>query len=214
MSAAPVIQLSWSLNGQNTTVQFDASISENHQASAYVSEHQVEQGPNITDHIRPLPMTLSIQAFVTNTPISGTILGPTSSTAGAVQGASLQNGPLLIFPSPQTLQFSAQFNRVSDVYEALLVAQSGGALIQVTTSLKTYQNFAITSISAPRDADHGNAVQFSIDLKQILTVSVTNVAAPAPIIRKKSVSQKPTRNQTTTEQATSQSFLSAITGIK
>lgn len=177
--------MQWTLNGQQTTVQFDASISEQHTGTAQVSQHQVETGPNITDHIRPMPMTLSLQAFVTNTPINSGILSPTASPAGQIT-----NG---------VLQFSSSFNRVNDVYNALLDAQAGGALIAVTTSLSLYIDFAITSIGAPRDAEHGNAVQFSIELMQILTVSVTDVSAPAPLAQKKSVSQKPTTPATDTQ---------------
>ena len=150
MSSSSVLQMQWTLNGQQTTVQFDASISEHHAGTAQVSQHQVETGPNITDHIRPMPMTLSLEAFVTNTPINSGILSPTASPAGQIT-----NG---------VLQFSSSFNRVNDVYNALLEAQAGGALIAVTTSLSLYIDFAITSIGAPRDAEHGNAVQFSIEL--------------------------------------------------
>jgi hypothetical protein len=50
-------------------IWIDVSISEQHSLSADVTEHPVESGPNIVDHVRPQPRTVRIEGLVTNHPI-------------------------------------------------------------------------------------------------------------------------------------------------
>lgn len=50
-------------------VWIDVSISETHSVGADVTEHPVESGSDIADHIRPTPRTVRIEGFVTNHPI-------------------------------------------------------------------------------------------------------------------------------------------------
>lgn len=50
------------------SIWIDVSISERHALSADVTEHPVEQGSAIADHIRPKPRELTIEGFVTNHP--------------------------------------------------------------------------------------------------------------------------------------------------
>lgn len=50
-------------------VWIDVSISEQHSIGAEVTEHPVENGPGITDHIRPTSRTVRIEGLVTNHPL-------------------------------------------------------------------------------------------------------------------------------------------------
>jgi hypothetical protein len=51
------------------TIWVDASLRETYSYGAEVTEHPVEQGADVADHIRPRSRVLSIEAVVTNTPI-------------------------------------------------------------------------------------------------------------------------------------------------
>jgi hypothetical protein len=50
-------------------IWIDVSVHETHSVGAEVSEHPVEAGANIADHIRPLPRAITIEGMVTNFPI-------------------------------------------------------------------------------------------------------------------------------------------------
>lgn len=50
-------------------VTFDVIESENHETVAQITEHPVEVGINITDHVRALPNRITFIAYVTNQPI-------------------------------------------------------------------------------------------------------------------------------------------------
>lgn len=55
---------------QYSVVEFDAITGENHDISATVSEHPVEEGANIADHVRANLQRVSLKAFVSDTPIN------------------------------------------------------------------------------------------------------------------------------------------------
>ena len=50
-------------------IAIDCTVTERHTSTATVTEHPVESGSNITDHIRPEPVQLSVNGIITNTPI-------------------------------------------------------------------------------------------------------------------------------------------------
>lgn len=50
-------------------IWIDVSIHETHGVGAEVTDHPVESGSNIVDHIRPLPRTFSLEGLITNHPI-------------------------------------------------------------------------------------------------------------------------------------------------
>lgn len=191
-------------NGVTGDVIIDASVNERHGASAQVTEHQVETGPNIVDHIRPMPRKLTIEGIITNTPIA-TQFGTRSLTqmrgitgrqgiveTVARQGANIglpfsQFVPFEDVPVKfKALVFSGEFDRVRDVYGVLVNCALGidfedvpvgAALFTITTTLATYENFAIANLAVPRNAATGNALQFSIDFQEVRTVSTRDVAA-------------------------------------
>ena len=73
---------------QIADIWIDCSISEQHSSQAQVSRHPVEDGADVTDHVRLEPDSLVIEGLVTNQPIKS----PKSHTNGAVaseRGAQL-----------------------------------------------------------------------------------------------------------------------------
>jgi len=60
--------------GLLSVVNFDAMLSEVHNDSATVTEHPVESGAKVSDHVAPNQPKLSVEAFVTNTPISSNLI--------------------------------------------------------------------------------------------------------------------------------------------
>ena len=51
------------------TIWIDVAISEKHSLAADVTEHPVEEGASITDHVRPQPRTVELEGLVTNHPL-------------------------------------------------------------------------------------------------------------------------------------------------
>ena len=51
-------------------VELDASISETHSFDTVITDHPVEAGSNVSDHVRVSPLRLKISGVVSNTPLS------------------------------------------------------------------------------------------------------------------------------------------------
>lgn len=63
------VQIIWQGDsGQTYTIELDASVREQHDTTAQVTEHPVERGSNIADHIRAEPRRLTIEGVISNTP--------------------------------------------------------------------------------------------------------------------------------------------------
>lgn len=180
-------------DGTTGSITLDASVNEQHMNTAQVTEHQVESGPNITDHIRPLPQKLSIEGMITNTPIASPPpgLGSSGATASdasvtarfAKQTRTNRAGATVGIDEIQVqfkvLQFSSAFDRVRDIYGYLIEAAAAGAIFSVFTTLHSYEDMAITNFAVPRNAEGGNAIRFSLDMQQLRIVDTQDVAAPA-----------------------------------
>lgn len=199
MASPQLVLLSYTMpDGTSDGIYLDASLNEQHGASAQVTDHQVESGPNVTDYIRPMPRRLSISGMVTNTPIAT----PKSQNRGVTgQNSSIQgstpNGGRVDWTA---LQFNGEFDRVRDVYGSLVDAALAGAVFSVVTTLANYENFAIVNFSAPRNAQSGNSIQFQIDLQEIRIVTTQTVAA-LPGKAKKSRGAKPAKELDETKDA-------------
>src|SRR5258706_15116654 len=74
-------------DGRMQEIEFDAVVREVHGKTATATEHNVEKGSNISDHVRPGADTLSVEACVSNTPLK---LPRTQNRGATAQNATQQ----------------------------------------------------------------------------------------------------------------------------
>jgi hypothetical protein len=174
---------------QSLIVVFDLTISEGHEATSEVTEHPVEQGSNIADHVRQNPQSLTLEMYVTNTPIEDIGRGvvdvlelnlpqytpPPAPTFTALEGA-LTPPPVPV--RVQVLNFNQPFDRVKEIHDQLLDLWKAGATMSAVTSVRTYDTMVLTGINMPRTEPGG--ATFTLGLKQVRTVTTAKVAAPKP----------------------------------
>lgn len=127
------MEISYSAGGSLVTIEFDATPREQHTASAVPTEHPVEKGPNISDHVRPELDKLTVDVHVTNTPtrVPGSNLDGAS---GSVSPVTLNVDTL----EQTTTQKSIEVPTRPDIPRVLpgvgLLAGSG--LLDSTTTVK------------------------------------------------------------------------------
>ena len=184
-------------------LEFDCSLAETHTEDAEVTDHPVELGATISDHIRTLPVSVEINGLITNTPL--------------VYLASL----FAKSPVKMDLSFPVH-DRVDAAYKKLIELKDGGALIDVVTSLRTYSDMAITSISVSRDAANGNVLNCTVALREIKTSISLALDMPIPddVANKaeeemgKKSKENATQPQTNAATAPElESMLSSVTGV-
>ncbi len=75
-------------SGESGVVTFDATITEHHLTSAEASEHPVEDGANVSDHVHPNNDRITLEVAISNTPLGSTASHMDGATA-QIQGASI-----------------------------------------------------------------------------------------------------------------------------
>jgi hypothetical protein len=168
------VVLQWTESGRVASVEMDATVNENHQQSAQATTHPVEKGAAVTDHVIAQPVKLSLECIISNTPVipSDDVYNDGATTVNVHFETGM--GTLI------SRQFDDDFDRVRRVHEALSNLRELGVLISVITTLANYDDMVITQLSVPRSADFGNAIQFTMELKQIIIVETLEVAPLAP----------------------------------
>lgn len=173
----------------NAVVIADASPSEQHVGANTITDHPVEEGANISDHSRPEPDRVQIEAVVSNTPITP-----------SQQLRTIQSGSVQFSSTSQVdVKIGATDGYAQAAYDTLRQLKDDGVLVTVVTSLRTYYSMAIESITVPRTAANFDALVFSIQFKAIRVVKnklTRNVAAKDKRVGKNKIgAQTPQRTQ-------------------
>lgn len=122
------------------TINIDASIQEDHTTEVTKTEHPVEKGANITDHVEIRPDTLSVEGVVSDAPLREDVI----STSGA--------------------------SRSVDAFTRLQNIQKEKLLVTVVTGLKTYTNMILRTLSPVRNAKTGKALRFNARFEEVRIV--------------------------------------------
>lgn len=178
------------------TLEFDATIREGHTSSAIATEHVVESGVAVTDHVRQERDRLQVEVHVSNTPVTapegsgGTVRGldlspevrPLGALArGATPSEAARWDGLKISGKALVLQFDQPLDRVRTVYESLLGLKETATPVTVVTTIRTYTDMVIVSLDAPRTATTGDALAITLDLVHLRKADTRTVEEPAPL---------------------------------
>ncbi len=168
--------------GNLGTLAFDVVTGETHTVTNEITEHPVESGANVTDHVRSTLDTIHLDVFVSNSPVMLTDrfnldLGL---TVGVHSAVSLQRpgdqrldelaATVVTFPNP--------VNYVSETYRLLRKMRDDAELVTVVTPLWDYTGMIIKEVSIPRTSQEGTGAKMTIELKQIRLVEAKLVPAP------------------------------------
>jgi len=189
------------LNFEDTPLYFDVVEKENLRLTATATEHAVEEGVNVSDHVRSELDNVHLEIFVSNTPVkdvnnlwNGQVAGlelkvptvdkPPALMPGALMGAALDAiSNALNPPEPWkaiVLQFPEKFDNVSFTLNTLIDWKERGVVGQVITPHRTFPSVYIVGIEMNRDATTGDGAAISLELKQIRIVEAKMITAPSP----------------------------------
>lgn len=202
--------------GKIDTLELDATISEGHEYSNEVTDFPIEEGSDISDHVRRSPERVTLEGFVTNTPVK--YFGEDSSVRNSlneIDGSRVESafGQLLDiagYDLPGTTR---------DAYNG-----RGAKIITLVTGLRSYFNMVLVSLSIPRNAQTGETLRFTAEFKKIsqvkpeytLVQNTSELNGKAPNIKNQAqkTADKSKQNTSTasTEKADTVSLLRSILG--
>ena len=169
--------LTWEVRGRAVAVTLDAATDLSFEVTAEPTEHAVERGADITDHVKPGARTFTIEGTITNTPI---LDDGTNPARGSVRPVALGGGR-----SVSVFEWDAPFDRVRAVDTLLAELVEAGSLVTLSTSLRPQvTDLVVTRHKAARSATIGDAVQVSLELRRVRLVSVRRVEIPDPAQRR------------------------------
>ncbi len=157
--------LKWSENnGPEQSIDFDASVTEGYESAAEVTEHAVERGANVTDHVRPKNDTVSLECVITNTPIITPTFGM-NGASGSVGSATVEVGGKKY--TAKTWGFSQPFDRVNAVDVQIRALQAAGQVFTIVTSVRVIADSVITRYKWDRDVESGRSLMMTLELARI-----------------------------------------------
>lgn len=139
----------------DVVVIFDAVPVQGHSFKADVTDHAVEVGSNVADHVRPKPVEVRVEGLLTDFPLE---------VSGSRSG---DNG---------LAKVTGAVGRSKADFEQLVKLHVNGSPVTLTTSLREYPNMVIQAIDVPRDRQTTRGqVKLSVLFKQITQVASATV---------------------------------------
>lgn len=159
------------------SITLDASVRENHVATAKVTRHpiQAEEGSqsSVTDHVIVDPLSITID---------GVISGHPAEVASSLVALFAGGGK----------------DPVKDAHQTMLDDLLTGRLVTVITSLMEYPNMVLESVNVVREAKTGNSLHFTATatMVNLVTLETIDVEVKAPTRTTKRGGKKPKKEVT------------------
>lgn len=148
------------------SIPLDASIRERHSDTVQVTDAPIEDGSSIQDHAFEDPFRLTIDGFITDSPVrflSGVRSIVEGEDPGGIIGRAL---------------YPAGLTRSASAFRALKSLKAAKQPITVQTGLAVYPNMVITAFTVDRDKTRGRALWFTMAFKQVTIVRSETIAIP------------------------------------
>lgn len=190
-----LISLFFTTNAQLGVLELDCSLNENHEGTATISQSEVEDGSTINDNVVLLPRKLTLEGFVSLTPLGiAGLVGSAGTALAGLAGAktsAASNNPLVksavttgvaslggLVASAVGGDAGAKSRQPKDVWDYLDELRVRRLPFQCVTALKIYDNMIMTSVTAPRNKDNTGGLRFTATMEQvkIVTSQVISIA--------------------------------------
>ena len=148
-------------------ISLDLILTETHSLNAVVTQHPVQDGSTISDHITILPRSGTIRVLVSNFSLS---------TAKGDDRADWDE----IYDQGEAAQKSLP-NRAEEAWKKLKDLVKKRELVKVVTSLEVYEDVALTRVETTRDGDTGDALEIDIDYEQVTKVKLKETKVTAQV---------------------------------
>ena len=154
--------------GSAILVKLDASLNESHKYKNTVTSYPVEQGLDISDHVRQEPETFSLEGIVTNSPVSffpiltdfKTIInGGKDRVMTAYEALLLIAGRKLV----KTPNGSGDFVNIT--------IETKPKIIDISTHLRVFSDMILEDLTFDFDNKTGDALPFKAQAKRVRKVT-------------------------------------------
>jgi hypothetical protein len=142
----------------------DATHLENIEYSSVITEHYIESGSTVSDHINIRPLQIRMEGSITDSSVD--IVGNIKDIMSLFSG-NIQSNVTNKLKGKSTKQIMA--------YELLVGLHANKSPLTIVNYLNTFDNMFIENLIFPRDNTIGNRLFFQITLKQINFATVKTI---------------------------------------
>ena len=153
---------------------FDAVTRQQHGMDSAITQHPVEAGTTISDHIQLQPQSLTVDGTFSDIPF--VLLGPLGAAAGLTSGGTGLSNPSLNPLSAMFSTFTKQMGLALSAYNCLYALWKTKSLLTIVTAWQLYKNMAIAHVSAPREDSRGR-IKVSIDFQTVQIITANGAKA-------------------------------------
>ncbi len=138
----------------------DGFVHETHTLASRITEHPIESGGSIVDHVDLGPFTLAIEGIISNTPM-------------AMAG-------LVLFDSAKRYMDGSSNDFAVRAFEKIEEMFRKREPLSIATSLKIYHSMVLETMNIERGGGAHDALRFSCTAKQVKLVQQEKITIPAP----------------------------------
>jgi hypothetical protein len=171
-------------------IVLDATVTLKHSLQAEPTQHPVEGGSSITDHVHVKPDMLELEGVISDTPINPISFNVSDlATRGAVAAtqklgnavgsfAGTGFGGLVGGTVAGLLGLGQNSSRSINGFNVLQEIMKKRHPVRVITGLKVYDQMIITSLDIPQDASIGRSLRITISLQEVQFVRSESFLLP------------------------------------
>ncbi len=182
-----MIQIAYNLGNQCRALDVDATLQITECLTAQATDHPLETGAVISDHVIIRPKTLKLEGLITSTPLPK----PNEEWVRTAEGFKPHGWAQLEPFSNALISIDGEDSTPPDPFRAqgaldvLREIHAARQPVTITTGVDAqgvpsdlHENMVVESLEFPRDPTTGDAVRFSASLKEIKTVASATVPLP------------------------------------
>lgn len=193
-----------------------------HTNEASPTDHPLESGSILSDHVDVLPKVVSFEGIMSNAPISlgqaavGNVAGavPAIGGIGNTLGGTLVSGGIATLGG---LLLNEGATRVEDAMNSMLEIMEKAIPVTLITGLRSYNNMILKSFQPIENATIGNSLSFTATFREIIIVQSEQIILPASVlasgVQNKASSKQNDGKKTANETTKGSSLLTRLTGI-
>lgn len=170
------------------SIFLDATVSEDFENPSELTQHPVENGADIGDHIILKPRRLTIEGVISDAPlgVSAQLQGLATTVAsqigqnlggaaGGLVGAGVAAKTLAGILNPDSATGST---RVRDAVREFTNIREAKTPLTVVTGLTQYENFVLVSFKVGRDQQTGQSIRVRLELQELLVATAKLAVIP------------------------------------
>ncbi|OWV08681.1 phage baseplate protein [Fibrobacter sp. UWH1] len=144
---------------------FDLLVDESHELEFDITDHAVENGATISDHVQQKLRSVKVTGMFTNHTING--------EGGFVNEDGTRNSRTWK-DKVEIQEAEAVTNTALKRWEQLCAIAKARQKVRIITCLEVYEEMAIQSLHATRGAEDGESVKFELTLREIRTANFSS----------------------------------------